>query len=159
MFNLDYRMVYAVASQDSVYIYDTQQARPLCAISGMHFAPITDLAWSHDGSILMFASADGYCSAVVFGENELGKKYTKKVVQQQDDMMDIVDDNKLQQVLSDTSTPAETKAVSTPTSSSPSPTIDEGNLLKKRLPNNNIQNASDKPKKRRITPILVSSNI
>jgi hypothetical protein len=107
----------------------------------------------------MFASADGYCSAVVFGENELGKKYTKKVVQQQDDMMDIVDDNKLQQVLSDTSTPAETKAVSTPTSSSPSPTIDEGNLLKKRLPNNNIQNASDKPKKRRITPILVSSNI
>ena len=28
---------------------------------------------SHDGSILAFSSADGYCSAVVFDENELGK--------------------------------------------------------------------------------------
>ena len=44
-FTLPYRMLYATASQDSVYIYDTQQSRPLCAISGMHFAPITDLAW------------------------------------------------------------------------------------------------------------------
>lgn len=44
-FALPYRMLYATASQDSVYIYDTQQSRPICAISGMHFAPITDLAW------------------------------------------------------------------------------------------------------------------
>lgn len=44
-FALPYRMIYATASQDSVYIYDTQQSRPICAISGMHFAPITDLAW------------------------------------------------------------------------------------------------------------------
>jgi chromatin assembly factor 1 subunit B len=44
-FALPYRMLYATATQDSVYIYDTQQCRPICAISGMHFAPITDLAW------------------------------------------------------------------------------------------------------------------
>ncbi|OAD01607.1 hypothetical protein MUCCIDRAFT_118669, partial [Mucor lusitanicus CBS 277.49] len=71
-FALPYRMLYATATQDSVYIYDTQQCRPICAISGMHFAPITDLAWSHDGSILMFSSADGYCSAAVFSQSELG---------------------------------------------------------------------------------------
>lgn len=45
MFGMPYRLVYAVASQDAVYIYDTQQAAPLCIVSGMHFAPITDLAW------------------------------------------------------------------------------------------------------------------
>lgn len=45
MFSLPYRMIYAAATQDSVYIYDTQQSRPICAISGMHFAPITDLTW------------------------------------------------------------------------------------------------------------------
>jgi chromatin assembly factor 1 subunit B len=44
-FALPYRMLYATATQDSIYIYDTQQSRPICAISGMHFAPITDLAW------------------------------------------------------------------------------------------------------------------
>lgn len=44
-FALPYRMLYATATQDSVYIYDTQQCRPICAISGMHFAPITDLTW------------------------------------------------------------------------------------------------------------------
>ena len=45
MFALPYRMIYAVATQDAVYVYDTQQASPLCIISGMHFAPITDIAW------------------------------------------------------------------------------------------------------------------
>ncbi|ORZ03728.1 WD40-repeat-containing domain protein [Syncephalastrum racemosum] len=72
-FALPYRLLYAVATQDAVYIYDTQQARPLCVLSGMHFAPITDLAWSRDGNVLAFTSADGYCSAVVFEDHELGE--------------------------------------------------------------------------------------
>ncbi|CAO3592339.1 unnamed protein product [Absidia cylindrospora] len=38
LFDLPYRMIYAVATQDSVYIYDTQQEQPICAISGMHYA-------------------------------------------------------------------------------------------------------------------------
>lgn len=45
LFNLPYRLVYAVATQDSIYIYDTQQEHPICALSGMHYAPITDLSW------------------------------------------------------------------------------------------------------------------
>lgn len=72
LFALPYRLIYAVATQDGIYVYDTQQARPLCVITGMHFAPITDLTWSQDGTILAFSSADGYCSAVVFEDGELG---------------------------------------------------------------------------------------
>lgn len=44
-FSLPYRMVYAIATQDSVLIYDTQQHTPLCAISNLHYATFTDLTW------------------------------------------------------------------------------------------------------------------
>jgi len=46
LFSLPYRMVYAIATQDSVLIYDTQQHTPLCAISNLHYATFTDLTWS-----------------------------------------------------------------------------------------------------------------
>lgn len=44
-FALPYRIVYAVATQDAVYVYDTQQQTPLCVVSNLHFATFTDLAW------------------------------------------------------------------------------------------------------------------
>ena len=45
MFALNYRMVYAVATQDSVILYDTQQQTPVCVVSNLHCATFTDLAW------------------------------------------------------------------------------------------------------------------
>jgi chromatin assembly factor 1 subunit B len=44
-FSLPYRMVYAVATQDAVHVYDTQQQKPLCIVSNLHFATFTDLTW------------------------------------------------------------------------------------------------------------------
>lgn len=44
-FALPYRMVYAVATQDSVLLYDTQQTTPICIVSNLHLATFTDLAW------------------------------------------------------------------------------------------------------------------
>lgn len=44
-FSLPYRMVYAVATQDSILIYDTQQQTPVCVVSNLHCATFTDLAW------------------------------------------------------------------------------------------------------------------
>lgn len=38
-------MVYAIATQDSVFVYDTQQHNPLAMISSLHYATLTDLAW------------------------------------------------------------------------------------------------------------------
>ncbi|EST05920.2 WD40 repeat [Kalmanozyma brasiliensis GHG001] len=75
VFGLPYRMVYAVATQDSVWIYDTQQAGPICCFSNMHYASFTDLTWSPDGQTLMMSSTDGYCSVVVFDYAELGVPY------------------------------------------------------------------------------------
>ena len=45
VFALPYRIVYAVATQDAVLVYDTQQQTPLCVVSNLHFATFTDLTW------------------------------------------------------------------------------------------------------------------
>jgi len=75
IFGLPYRMVYAVATQDSVWVYDTQQAGPICCFSNLHYASFTDLTWSPDGQLLMMSSSDGYCSTAVFDYHGLGQPY------------------------------------------------------------------------------------
>eukprot|EP01112_Ceratiomyxa_fruticulosa_P019530 TRINITY_DN6412_c0_g2_i1.p1 TRINITY_DN6412_c0_g2~~TRINITY_DN6412_c0_g2_i1.p1 ORF type:complete len:577 (-),score=131.74 TRINITY_DN6412_c0_g2_i1:88-1818(-) len=71
-FKLSYRIVFAVATLDTVVIYDTQHAHPLCYVTDIHYAALTDLAWSKDGRTLVVSSKDGYCSIISFEENELG---------------------------------------------------------------------------------------
>ncbi|KAL4796588.1 WD40-repeat-containing domain protein [Aspergillus venezuelensis] len=79
VFSLPYRVVYAVATQDAVMVYDTQQQAPLCVVSNLHFATFTDLTWSSDGLTLMMSSSDGFCSTVSFTPGELGQPYTAPI--------------------------------------------------------------------------------
>ncbi|SCZ88209.1 BZ3500_MvSof-1268-A1-R1_Chr10-2g02880 [Microbotryum saponariae] len=72
LFDLPYRMIYAVATMDCVYLYDTQQASPIAMFANLHYAPFTDLAWSPDGQTLVLSAEDGYCTVVAFDEHELG---------------------------------------------------------------------------------------
>lgn len=44
-FALLYRVVYAVATQDAVFIYDTQQQTPIAVVSNLHYATFTDITW------------------------------------------------------------------------------------------------------------------
>ncbi|EMR10985.1 hypothetical protein PNEG_00588 [Pneumocystis murina B123] len=74
-FSLAYRMIYAVATQDTIVLYDTQQVNPIGMLSNFHYATLTDLAWSFDGNALLITSTDGYCSIALFDENELGEEY------------------------------------------------------------------------------------
>ncbi|KAM0242893.1 hypothetical protein ACHAP5_007146 [Fusarium lateritium] len=78
-FSLPYRMVYAVATQDSVLLYDTQQKTPICVVSNLHCATFTDLAWSSDGLTLMISSSDGFCSTLSFAAGELGEVYKGEI--------------------------------------------------------------------------------
>ncbi|BGP56977.1 hypothetical protein JCM8202_000470 [Rhodotorula sphaerocarpa] len=80
LFDLPYRMVYAVATLDSVYLYDTQQAGPLAMLGNLHYAPFTDLTWSPDGNTLVVSSQDGYCSIVAFAPGELGTPFDLSTV-------------------------------------------------------------------------------
>ncbi|KAL4869256.1 hypothetical protein BDV12DRAFT_168170 [Aspergillus spectabilis] len=79
VFALPYRVVYAVATQDAVLVYDTQQQAPLCVVSNLHFATFTDLTWSDDGLTLMMSSSDGFCSTISFAPGELGQPYTAPI--------------------------------------------------------------------------------
>lgn len=77
LFSLPYRIVFAVATQDSIYLYDTQQTMPIARVSNIHYTRLSDLSWSGDGRILMASSTDGYCSFLVFEEDDLGSPYLK----------------------------------------------------------------------------------
>ncbi|KAI0767642.1 WD40 repeat-like protein [Fomes fomentarius] len=68
IFALPYRMLYAVATMDTVMIYDTQQAGPVCLLTKLHYDEFTDMSWSPDGQCLILSSRDGYCTIVVFDE-------------------------------------------------------------------------------------------
>lgn len=72
---LPYRMIFAVACQDAVIIYDTQQAPPIAATTGLHYATLTDIAWSDDGLVLIIASTDGFCSVLFFSQSDLGDEW------------------------------------------------------------------------------------
>ncbi|GFO43027.1 chromatin assembly factor 1 subunit b-like [Plakobranchus ocellatus] len=76
MFCLPYRMVFAVATEDSVLIYDTQQTMPVGLLKNIHYHQISDLSWSRDGQALIVSSTDGFCTVATFEENELGIPYT-----------------------------------------------------------------------------------
>ncbi|XP_041662430.1 chromatin assembly factor 1 subunit B [Cheilinus undulatus] len=72
LFQLPYRMVFAVASEDSIFLYDTQQTLPFGLVSNVHYHTLSDLTWSRDGSFLAVSSTDGYCSFLSFSPGELG---------------------------------------------------------------------------------------
>uniref|UniRef100_A0A8D2MAK0 CAF1B/HIR1 beta-propeller domain-containing protein n=1 Tax=Zonotrichia albicollis TaxID=44394 RepID=A0A8D2MAK0_ZONAL len=75
---LPYRLVFAVASEDSVLFYDTEQSFPFGYVSNIHYHTLSDISWSSDGSFLAISSTDGYCSFVTFEEDELGVPLKEK---------------------------------------------------------------------------------
>ncbi|CAH2354494.1 chromatin assembly factor 1 subunit p60 [[Candida] railenensis] len=76
-FDVPHKMVFAVATQDSVIVYDTEKLTPLGYASNLHYSSITDLVWDTDGGSLMISSTDGFCSSIVFKENVFGKRMNK----------------------------------------------------------------------------------
>jgi len=72
LFELKQRTIYAVATHETILIYDTQQSSPICMFGSLHFAAFTDLAWTADGSTLIATSSDGYASIFTFEDGELG---------------------------------------------------------------------------------------
>ncbi|CAL1409294.1 unnamed protein product [Linum trigynum] len=79
LFKLPYRLIFAVATLNSLYIYDTESAPPIAVLAGLHYAAITDIAWSSNGQILALSSQDGYCTLVEFENDELGSPIASQV--------------------------------------------------------------------------------
>jgi chromatin assembly factor 1 subunit B len=45
LFGLPYRIVFAVITQDSLLMYDTQNALPFTKIANIHYTRLSDLSW------------------------------------------------------------------------------------------------------------------
>jgi len=73
---LPYRMIFAVATLSEIFLYDTVQSEPFSQITDIHYACITDLAWSSNGRVLTITSYDGFCTILSFDHNELGTPCT-----------------------------------------------------------------------------------
>jgi hypothetical protein len=78
-FRLPYRLVFAIATEDSVLLYDTQHLAPFGYVSGIHYSNLTDISWSSNGQLLSVSSIDGFCTFIMFKENELGEFYVSNV--------------------------------------------------------------------------------
>ncbi|KAK7318455.1 hypothetical protein RJT34_03157 [Clitoria ternatea] len=76
LFKLPYRIVFAVATLNSLYIYDTESTSPIAILAGLHYAAITDITWSPDARYLALSSQDGFCSLVEFENEELGSPFS-----------------------------------------------------------------------------------
>ncbi len=70
----------AVATQDSIIIYSTEEFKPLGFVSNLHYSSITDLKWDLDGSRIIVSSTDGFCSVVSFENGIFGEVYVKKEI-------------------------------------------------------------------------------
>jgi chromatin assembly factor 1 subunit B len=70
---VSYRMIFAVITQDSVIIYDTQHLQPIAMLGNLHYSTLTDLSWTFDGNSIIFTSTDGFCSMATFDNGELGE--------------------------------------------------------------------------------------
>ena len=71
-------MIFAVATMNSVILYDTQHAHPIALIGNLHYANLTDVA-GPDGNTILMGSTDGYCSVAIFEDGELGHFCRSKI--------------------------------------------------------------------------------
>ena len=84
LLDLNYVMIFAIGTNDSVFIYGTDSIQPRYALTNIHYQSITDLAWNGD-KMLAISSSDGYISFVSFDENELGIPFMPKDIDWDDE--------------------------------------------------------------------------
>jgi chromatin assembly factor 1 subunit B len=77
LFDVPYKMVFAIATTDAVLIYSTQSLVPLLIVSNisgnLHYASLTDMSWNGT-KLLGISCSDGYCSFLSMNQNELGEE-------------------------------------------------------------------------------------
>ncbi|XP_050216667.1 chromatin assembly factor 1 subunit FAS2-like [Mercurialis annua] len=152
-FKLPYRLIFAVATINSLYIYDTESTPPIVVLAGLHYAAITDIAWSFNAKYLAVSSQDGYCTLVEFELNELGVPISLE--EHKNDTVQVNRSPVIENLDEKMSETREGDGSITPDSRKVEVERNEG---KKNIQSSvNIPNSS-KPAKRRITPMVVDIN-
>ncbi|KAK6924240.1 WD40 repeat [Dillenia turbinata] len=148
-FKLPYRFIFAVATLNSLYIYDTESIPPIAILAGLHYAAITDIAWSPEAKYLALSSQDCYCTIVEFGNNELGTPYAPpgdakvKTYGNKSPVINVPDDAEVK-VAADVGVTADCKKAEVGKTE-----------VEATLPTSATTPVSTKPAKRRITPMAI----
>ncbi|CAH1448630.1 unnamed protein product [Lactuca virosa] len=164
-FKLPYRLIFAVATLNSLYVYDTEGIEPIAVLAGLHYAAITDISWSPTAKFLAVSSQDGYCTLLEFENNELGSPVSfsenKQVLSEQniinvDDLESterIGKENAM--VIDDTQEKETVKPEGKPELESepkPEPELAQPSVV---IPTKEKPAVPSKPAKRRITPMAI----
>lgn len=86
LFLLDYKMVFAIATDDEIMIYETDNLNCLMRIKNLHYYTIYDISWNAEGDKIIICSKDGFMSAIDLKNYRFGELISEKPVE---DEMDI----------------------------------------------------------------------
>ncbi|KAJ6677840.1 CHROMATIN ASSEMBLY FACTOR 1 SUBUNIT B [Salix viminalis] len=150
LFKLPYRLIFAVATLNSLYIYDTESVPPIAILAGLHYAAITDISWSSNAQYLALSSRDGYCTLVEFEANELGSPTSFA-----DERKGAVHQNKSPDAQEPESMIIETTTNNGCVAADSGKTVVTNNEGKQPSPISTSTPISNKPAKRRITPMAI----
>ncbi|EER31082.1 hypothetical protein CTRG_05534 [Candida tropicalis MYA-3404] len=128
MLKLPYKLVFAVATQDGIVIYSTQDNfKPLGLVSNLHYSSVTDLKWDLDGSRIIVSSTDGFCSVIKFQPGVFGEVYKEQEVSQPSSVQQNITDMKQesQEVPENNPTPKEDTSPVKEKPSGHTPSIDQ----------------------------------
>ncbi|KAF9678989.1 hypothetical protein SADUNF_Sadunf07G0093500 [Salix dunnii] len=150
LFKLPYRLIFAVATLNSLYIYDTESVPPIAILAGLHYAAITDISWSSNAQYLALSSRDGYCTLVEFEANELGSPTSFA-----DERKDAVHQNKSPDAQEPECMIIETTKNNGCIAADSGKTVVTNNEGKQPSPISTSTPISNKPGKRRITPMAI----
>ncbi|CAI9292907.1 unnamed protein product [Lactuca saligna] len=158
-FKLPYRLIFAVATLNSLYVYDTQGIEPIAVLAGLHYAAITDISWSPTAKFLAVSSQDGYCTLLEFENNELGSPVSFSENNQVSSEQNIINVDDLESterigkentiVIDDTQ---ETVKPESESEAKPEPELAQPSVV---IPTEEKPVVPSKPAKRRITPMAI----
>lgn len=88
---LEYKMIFAIATDDEIMIYDTNKLECLMIIKNLHYYPIYSMSWNSEGNKIIISSKDGFLSTIDFKTYRFGDIYIRKI---ENEPMDIVNEDK-----------------------------------------------------------------
>ncbi|KAL0449806.1 UNVERIFIED_CONTAM: Chromatin assembly factor 1 subunit FAS2 [Sesamum latifolium] len=148
-FKLPYRLIFAVATLNSLYIYDTESIQPIVIVAGVHYAAVTDIAWSPTGNYLALSSQDGYCTLLEFENQELGSPMSISEEKQ------VVGDTNKSLVLGSIDDNGNNASVDSAKENVENSAKEENKDSKQASPSTRVASNPSKPAKRRITPMAI----
>jgi chromatin assembly factor 1 subunit B len=157
-FNLPHRFIFAVATLNSLYIYDTESDQPIAVLAGLHYAAVTDISWSPTGKYVAVSSQDGYCTLLEFENNELGSPISFSEGKVMDDETkthpQTPEDVNMVESITKKNEIAEVQTLKLKINENKAE-INKNEARPETVPNPDTATASNKPAKRRITPMAI----